>query len=63
MSLLFSDNLTEPTYLDCAYFLFTIAVVLQIADVAVGLAEIRKITLLNYGDLRSVQYGDSVAIN
>ena len=46
MPLLFPGNLTEPTYLDFAYFSFTIAVVSQTADVAVGAAEVRKVTLL-----------------
>lgn len=37
---LFPGNLTKPTYLDFAYFSFTIAVALQTADVAVGTAEV-----------------------
>lgn len=43
LPLLFPGNLTAPTYLDFAYFSFTIAVALQTADVAVGTAEVRKI--------------------
>ncbi|WP_432525611.1 DUF1345 domain-containing protein [Serratia sp. BFP-2025] len=46
LPLLFPGNLIEPTYLDFAYFSFTIAVASQTADVAVGAAEVRKVTLL-----------------
>lgn len=47
LPLLFPGNLTELTYLDFAYFSFTIAVALQTADVAVGTVEVRQITLLH----------------
>ncbi|MBH3096683.1 DUF1345 domain-containing protein [Serratia ureilytica] len=46
LPLLFPGNLADPTYLDFAYFSFPIAVASQTADVAVGAAEGRKITLL-----------------
>ncbi|WP_346826133.1 DUF1345 domain-containing protein [Serratia inhibens] len=46
LPLVFPGNLAEPTYLDFAYFSFTIAVASQTADVAVGAAEVRRITLL-----------------
>jgi uncharacterized membrane protein len=46
LPLLFPGKLTEPSYWDFAYFSFTIAVASQTADVAVGTADVRKITLL-----------------
>ncbi|ERK12113.1 putative transmembrane protein [Serratia fonticola AU-P3(3)] len=46
LPLLFPGKLTEPSYWDFAYFSFTIAVATQTADVAVGTADVRKITLL-----------------
>lgn len=39
-------KLTEPNYWDFAYFSFTVAVASQTADMAVGTADVRKITLL-----------------
>jgi len=46
LPLLFPGKLSEPNYWDFAYFSFTIAVASQTADVAVGTADVRKITLL-----------------
>lgn len=46
LPLLFPGKLAEPSYWDFAYFSFTIAVASQTADVAVGTADVRKITLL-----------------
>jgi uncharacterized membrane protein len=46
LPLLFPGKLAEPNYWDFAYFSFTIAVASQTADVAVGTADVRKITLL-----------------
>ncbi len=46
LPLLFPGKLTDPGYWDFAYFSFTIAVASQTADVAVGTADVRKITLL-----------------
>lgn len=46
LPLLFPGKLAAPSYWDFAYFSFTIAVASQTADVAVGTADVRKITLL-----------------
>lgn len=46
LPLLFPGKLTDPSYWDLAYYTFTIAVASQTADVAVGTADVRKITLL-----------------
>ncbi|WP_431225698.1 DUF1345 domain-containing protein [Serratia sp. L9] len=46
LPLLFPGKLAEPGYWDFAYFSFTIAVASQTADVAVGTADVRKVTLL-----------------
>ncbi len=46
LPLLFPGKLAEPNYWDFAYFSFTLAVASQTADVAVGTADVRKITLL-----------------
>lgn len=46
LPLIFPGKLTAPSYWDFAYFSFTIAVASQTADVAVGTADVRKVTLL-----------------
>lgn len=46
LPLLFPGKLNKPDYWDFAYFSFTIAVASQTADVAVGTADVRKVTLL-----------------